>query len=325
MLGAAFIETIETYSAASINAGLFALLLVLPILWAGYLRLATLRLSPDFSLGRLEAFELERAETVYKKVSQRLSEIDRMARGGTGNLWERLKHRARIRQQYAAELDDLNACANHLRASIVRLRRRPIQRHRSWVHAISCRFAFSGSLASYLTILVPATVFIYFAEQPLWAQELASVLEATLLWKPFDERLLYVNGITSGLVILLAPALYAMQRVKLYRDHRTQAKVLRDFAGADPDRLIYDEAPKTTMIEDLTTADLGGNDNWQAILGLPPTATLDDVRNAYRTKIKQTHPDRVSGLTPAIQELAEAETRKLNAAYEEALVAVKAS
>lgn len=320
MLGAAFDET---YSVATINAGLFALLLVLPVLWAGYLRLATRRLSADFSLGRLEAFELERAESVYKKVSQRLSEIDRMARGGTGNFRQRRQHRIRIRHQYAVEIDDLRACAHHLRASIVRLRRRPMQRHRSWVHAISCRSAFSGSLASYLTILVPATVFIYFSEQPLWAQELASALEATLLWKPFDERLLYVNGITSGLVILLAPALYAMQRVKLYRDHRTQAKVLKDFAGADPDRVIYDEAPKTTLIEDLSTVDLGGNDGWQAVLGLPPTATLDDVRNAYRTKIKQTHPDRVSGMARPFQDLAEAETRKLNAAYEDALVAVR--
>ena len=42
---------------------------------------------------------------------------------------------------------------------------------------ISSRFAFGGSLASYVTILVPATVFIYFSEQPLWAKDLASTLE----------------------------------------------------------------------------------------------------------------------------------------------------
>jgi hypothetical protein len=321
MLGAAFIKT---YSAAGINVALFALLLVLPILWAGYLRLATRRLSPDFSLRRLEAFELDRAEAVYKRISQRLSDIEQVARAGTGGFLDRMRHRARIRQQYADEIDDLRACANHLRASIVRLRRRPIQRLRSWVHAISARFAFSSSLASYLTILVPATVFIYFAEQPLWAQELASLIEETLVWKPFDQRLLYVNGITAGVVIMLAPALYALQRARLYRDHRTQAKVLRDFAVADPDQLIHDDTPKYTLVEDLTAVELNNSDSWYAVLGLSPAATLDDVRNAYRTKIKQTHPDRVSGMAPAFQELAEAETRKLNAAYTEALAAVRA-
>jgi DnaJ domain len=320
MLGAAFNET---YLVAIVNAALIASTLVLPALLVGYVRQATRRVSADFSLRRLEAFELDRAEAQYRKISQRMSEIDRLARSGTGSLRKRLRHRAEIRQQYRTEYDDLRANARHLRASIILFRRRPIQRLRAWVHVISSRFAFGSSLASYLTILAPATVFIYFSEQPLWAQELASTLETAILWKPFDERVLYVNAITSSLVLMLAPLLYATRRVKLYSDHRTQTKALRDFAGADPDLLLKDDAPTTAQLDDALIFDLCGSDNCFAILGLSPAATADEIKDAYRAKVRQSHPDRVHGLAPAFHALAEAETKKLNAAYEEALLAIQ--
>jgi DnaJ domain len=320
MLGAAFNET---YAIAAVNAALVALTLVLPALLVGYARQATRRVSADFSLRRLEAFELDRAEAQYRKICQRISEINRIAKSGTGSLWKRLRHRIEIKQQYRAELDDLRANARHLRASIVLFRRQPIRRLRSWVHVISSRFAFASSLASYLTILVPATVFIYFSEQPLWAKELASTLETAILWKPFDERLLYVNAITSTCVLMLAPFLYATRRARLYSDHRMQTKALRDFAGADPDLLVKDDGPVATQLMDPLGIELNGSDNCFAILGLSPAATEDEIKDAYRAKIRRNHPDRVHGLAPAFQKLAEAETKKLNMAYEEALLAIK--
>jgi hypothetical protein len=317
MLGAAIIET---YSAALANATLFALTLVLPLLLVGYVRQATRRVSADFSLRRLEAFELDRAEAQYRKVCHRLSEIEKLAQSATGSLWKRLAHRAEIKQQYRAEVEDLHASARHLRASIILFRRRPIQRLHTWVHVISSRFTFGSSLASYLTILVPATVFIYFSEQPLWARDLTSTLQTTIFWKPFDERLLYVNAITSAFVLVLMPFLYSARRVKLYSDHRVQTKVLRDFAVADPDKLV-DDAPGTAQLDDPLSIELTNGDNWCAILGLSPTATADEIREAYKAKVRQSHPDRVHGLAPAFRELAESETKKLNAAYEEALAA----
>lgn len=323
MLGAAFNET---YSIAMVNAALVALTLVLPVLLVGYVRQATKQVSADFALRRLEAFELDRAELQYRKIWQRMGEIDRLAKGGTGSLWKRLRHRADIRRQYRAEYEDLRANARHLRAAIILFRRRPIQRLRSWVHVIASRFAFGSSLASYLTILVPATVFIYFSEQPLWAQDLASTLESTILWKPFDdERLLYVNAITSAFVLMLTPLLYATRRARLYSDHRMQTKALRDFAVADPDRLVQDDAPITTQLDDPLIFETSGSDNCFAILGLSPAATADEIKEAYRNKIRLNHPDRVHGLAPAFRALAEAETKKLNAAYEEALVAIQVS
>jgi hypothetical protein len=188
---------------------------------------------------------------------------------------------------------------------------------------ISCRFAFSGSLAAYAVISVPASVFIYFSEQPLWMQELVTELQSSLLWKPFDERLLYANGITSGLVVLLAPILYALRRAKLYSDHRTQVKVLQGFAFTSLDRLANDDAPNTGYVDDPAIIGLDSSSRWFAVLELSPSASVDEVREAYRTKVKQTHPDRVNGMAPAFKSLAEAETKKLNAAYQEALAAAR--
>jgi hypothetical protein len=252
-----------------------------------------------------------------------MGEISQLANGGTGSLRKRLRHRAAIKQQYRAEMEDLRTTARHLRTSIILFRQRPIQRLRRWVHVISSRFAFGSSLASYMTLLVPATVFIYFSEQPLWAEELASTLETTILWKPFDERILYVNAITSALVLMMLPLLYGSRRMKLYSDHRTQTKVLRDFAVADPDRLAQDDAPRLGDFEDPLSSELTGSDNCFAVLGLSPTANADEIKDAYRAKIRQSHPDRVHGLAPAFRVLAENETKKLNAAYQEALVAVR--
>jgi hypothetical protein len=320
MLGAAFIEA-NLFAAA--NAALIALTLVLPALLVGYVRQATRRVSADFSLRRMEAFELDRAETQYRKVCQRMSEIDRLAKSGTGPVWKRWRHRVDTRRQYRSEYDDLRTNARHLRASIILFRQRPIKRLRSWVHVIASRFAFGSSLASYLTVLVPATVFIYFSEQPLWAQELVNTLDTAFHWKPFDERLLYVNAITSASVLILAPFLYATRRVKLYSDHRLQTKALRDFAGADPDLLVKDNGPVTAQLMDPLHADANASDNCFVILGLSPAATEDEIKDAYRAKIRLNHPDRVHGLAPAFHKLAEAETKKLNMAYEEALVAIK--
>ena len=55
------------------------------------------------------------------------------------------------------------------------------------------------------------------------------------------------------------------------------------------------------------------------MLGLSSAATIEDVRDAYKTLIKQNHPDRVHGMAPVFRALAEAETKKINAAYRQAL------
>ena len=58
--------------------------------------------------------------------------------------------------------------------------------------------------------------------------------------------------------------------------------------------------------------------NWWGVLQVSRDATADEIRRAYRRKIWECHPDRVTWLAPEFLELGEEQTRTLNAAYAEA-------
>ncbi|MET0669838.1 MAG: J domain-containing protein [Xanthobacteraceae bacterium] len=57
---------------------------------------------------------------------------------------------------------------------------------------------------------------------------------------------------------------------------------------------------------------------WFAVLGVSPLASIEEIKDAYKALVKQNHPDQVHNTSSVFRELAEAETKKLNAAYAEA-------
>jgi DnaJ domain len=57
---------------------------------------------------------------------------------------------------------------------------------------------------------------------------------------------------------------------------------------------------------------------WWEVLGVSEGSSLDEAKAAYRTKIKQYHPDRVVGLGEEFQQLADRKTKELNEAFNEA-------
>ncbi len=57
---------------------------------------------------------------------------------------------------------------------------------------------------------------------------------------------------------------------------------------------------------------------WWQVLEVSERSTFEDVKAAYRTKIKQYHPDTVTGLAGEFQELAERKTKGIISAFGQA-------
>jgi TPR repeat protein len=58
--------------------------------------------------------------------------------------------------------------------------------------------------------------------------------------------------------------------------------------------------------------------NWWVILGTAPAATMEAAKQAYKSQMKQYHPDRSLGLSPELIQIAEQKARELNSAMEQA-------
>ena len=57
---------------------------------------------------------------------------------------------------------------------------------------------------------------------------------------------------------------------------------------------------------------------WWEILDTSERATLEEVKAAYRAKVRKYHPDRVNDLATEFQELADRRMKEINQAYERA-------
>lgn len=63
------------------------------------------------------------------------------------------------------------------------------------------------------------------------------------------------------------------------------------------------------------------NEPWHRVLGVSANASADEIKAAYRNRIKDYHPDSVAGRGQKIRDVAEAESRKINIAYDQAKAA----
>jgi DnaJ-domain-containing protein 1 len=60
---------------------------------------------------------------------------------------------------------------------------------------------------------------------------------------------------------------------------------------------------------------------WWEVLEISERSTFEDVKTAYRTKIKECHPDKVTGLAREFQDLADRKTKEINLAFRQARIA----
>jgi hypothetical protein len=294
---------------------------------AGYIRQARTarRIRPQFALRNSEVAELDRAARLYDQVCRRLEAGDRQTETPQ-RFWRALFDRSDDAGQAEAEQrDDLQAHAQYLRGTIARLKRRPLQRLRSWIHVASARSALAGALAAYGAALALAVAAPQAPGQAAWADELNAGARHALAWYPLDARLFYANAVAFGFAVAAAALFYLLRRACLCRDYELEICAFRDLAYSDPcrpgerppeDQAAFDPSQWTEANEN------NANGTWFAVLGLSSAATIEDVQQAYKTLIKQNHPDRVHGMAPVFRALAETETKKINTAYRQALLCI---
>jgi DnaJ-domain-containing protein 1 len=51
------------------------------------------------------------------------------------------------------------------------------------------------------------------------------------------------------------------------------------------------------------------------VLDINQNSSVDEIKIAYKTKVKEYHPDKVSGLGEELQKLAQLKTQQINSAY----------
>src|SRR5580704_8672828 len=310
-------------AALLVNAVLLALWAALPGLILGYIRqvLAARKMRPEFALHPSEIAELNRAVALYDQVCRRLETIERQTAAPT-RFWRALFNRSSDVPD-AEERDDLQAHAQHLRGTIARLKRHPLQRLRAWVHLASAQSALAAAIAAYGVSLALAIAASQAPGQAAWADELNAGARHALVWYPLDARLFYANAVAAGFAAAVAALFYLLRRARLRRDYELEICAFEDLAFSDPRRPAAPPPPEDQTASDASqwteANENNANDTWFAVLGLSPLATVEDVKDAYKTLIKQNHPDRVHGMAPVFRALAEAETKKINAAYRQAL------
>ena len=81
------------------------------------------------------------------------------------------------------------------------------------------------------------------------------------------------------------------------------------------DDLNKQKEEKSTKKETYTNSEMN-TDRAYSILGIQATASIDEIKSAYKTKLKEYHPDRVAHLGDELKELSAKKTREIISSYE---------
>jgi DnaJ-domain-containing protein 1 len=121
------------------------------------------------------------------------------------------------------------------------------------------------------------------------------VLLALYILSPLDAHPLFFDDLIASVVLVYL----------LYKNTRQKKR-----AGYTYTNSHSQNKSKTT-----TSGHLSLDEAYQ-ILGIGPDSSLDEVRKAYKEKVAQSHPDKVSHLSKELQDKAKELTLKLNNAFD---------
>lgn len=64
--------------------------------------------------------------------------------------------------------------------------------------------------------------------------------------------------------------------------------------------------------------EMSEDQDWYVVLGVSRNASIDEIQTAYKSLIRQYHPDKVASLGEELRTLAERKSKAINVAYKQA-------
>ncbi|EYR79997.1 J domain-containing protein [Shinella sp. DD12] len=199
-----------------------------------------------------------------------------------------------------------------------------------WIRRKSIGYAAEISLKYFAIIL--SSLFILKKYAPSWYEAIATpfaYISRYVIFHddyPFLAAFLVAAGI-AGYSAFALGYLHGQRKFLSMIDHALVTRWLSMEENWHP-ASSYDcfQVYRDPVIEDaddgrFLAADSSTGEHWTDVLGVASDATPDEVKAAYRAIIKSYHSDRVVGLGPKLQAVAEDETKRINLAYEQAKAA----
>jgi DnaJ-domain-containing protein 1 len=146
------------------------------------------------------------------------------------------------------------------------------------------------------------------------------MLDADELMTTATQASNQANAVATGYACVTAMLFYLVRRELLRLAYSLDFSFFRQFAKNGPAQVNGGTESEQSAGE---PTDTDSDGDWIAVLGISAQESINEVKDAYRILIKKNHPDRVQDMSPVFRMLAEAETKKINAAYRQALASVE--
>ncbi len=136
--------------------------------------------------------------------------------------------------------------------------------------------------------------------------------DGKLCWRSEPALNLDPQALATQAVSLFISALSQQGYVRLRQRERNDAILTRVKLIA-MERLLKNRAKRASRAK--PAPEPAPVEDPYSLLGLRPGASFEEARAARNALLQQYHPDKVAGLGPKLREVAEAETKRINAAF----------
>jgi hypothetical protein len=199
----------------------------------------------------------------------------------------------------------------------------------SWRFHASVKYALFSAIFSYVLAFVAILMLGLGGKYSLSKHVLINALPSNLYEPAFGASLVSILVATSSFFIrkegLLdrVDTVFANEHSMLCEKWEPNTPELTLLEPELDDGVDDDDSEDVEFEDEGQASRRNSHLRWFEVLDVPESSTLQEIKAAWHTHVKQYHPDLVANLGPELRELAEAKTKALNAAYQEGLSRAK--